>query len=285
MEANEITWLFGIEKYFHFDQDPDKKIFIRNIINLKYADQQSKPWSLKKLISDDYNKYPDSNRDSRLNFYTNVCSKDEIDTKSIIRTMVSIWPDDEFIQKLAKIVEIEKESLLPVIFSKSQVLSKIWMAEILTKFNLNFNNILLIGGWLTHHSLYLKDINYNKLFSIDPDTNHNSLIEIINPDAYIENKDIKRCFDSAGNLTFYGKILEPDLIINTSSEHMTTEWFEKLPLGSLVFIENNSEISDEHINASETLPDFLRKFPMSTILYRGELNLPAYKRYALYGIK
>ncbi len=285
METDEITWLFGIEKYFHFVQDADKKIFIRNIINLKYADQESKPWSLKKLISDDYGKYPDEHREDRLNFYTNVCSRNEINTESIIRTLTTIWPNDEFIQKLSKIVDIEKGKKLPVIFSKGQVLSKIWMAEILTKFNLNFNNILLIGGWLTHHSLYLKDINYNKLFSIDPDPDHNSLIEIINPSAYVENKEINECFDAVGNLTFYGKVLEPDLIINTSSEHMTTEWFERLPMGSLVFIENNSEASEEHINASETLPDFLRKFPMSTILYRGELNLPSYKRYALYGIK
>lgn len=285
MEINEITWLFGMEKYFHFIQDSDKKQFVRNIINLKYADQQSKPWSLKKLISDDYNKYPAGQRDNRLNFYTNVCSKDEIDTKTIIGTMITIWPDDEFIQKLAKIVEAEKDLVLPVIFSKSQVLSKIWMAEILTKFNLTFNNILLIGGWLTHHSLYLKDINYNKLFSIDPDSDHNSLIEIINPEAYVENKNITDCFDAAGNLVFYGKVLEPDLIINTSSEHMTTEWFEHLPMGSLVFIENNSEISDEHTNASETMDNFLSKFPMTSVLYKGELNLPKYKRYALYGIK
>ncbi len=285
METDEITWLFGIEKYFHFVQEADKKKFVRNIINLKYADQQSKPWSLKNLISDDYSKYPTEFREDRLNFYTNVCSKDEIDTESIIRTLTSIWPDDEFIQKLSKIVAIGKDTQLPVIFSKSQVLSKIWMAEILAKFNLNFNNILLIGGWLTHHSLYLKDINYNKLFSIDPDAEHNSLIEIINPEAYVENKEINECFDSVGNLTFYGKVLEPDLIINTSSEHMDTTWYEKLPMGSVVFIENNSESSDEHINASETFPDFLRKFPMSTVYYRGEMNFPRYKRYALYGVK
>lgn len=285
MQTDEITWLFGIEKYFHFIQESNKKTFIRNIINLKYADQQSKPWSLKNLISDDYKKYPDASREDRLNFYTNVCSKDEITTEEIIRTITSIWPEDQFIQKLSKIVEIGRGHQLPVIFSKSQVLSKIWMGEILTKFDLNFNNVLLIGGWLTHHSLYLKDINYGKLFSVDPDAEHNPLIEIINPGAYVENKNINECFDSTGNLTFYGKVLEPNLIINTSSEHMSNEWFEKLPEGSLVFIENNSDPSDEHINYSETLPDFLRKFPMTKILYRGEMNFPKYKRYALYGIK
>lgn len=285
MQTDEITWLFGIEKYFHFIQEADKKTFIRNIINLKYTDHESKPWSLKNLISDDYNKYPDQSRENRLNFYTNVCSKDEVTTAEIIQTLTTIWPEDEFIQKLSKIVEIGRGSELPVIFSKSQVLSKVWMAEILTKFNTNFNNILLIGGWLTHHSLYLKDLNYGKLFSIDPDAEHNDLIEIINPGAYVENKPINECFDLSGNLTFYNKMLEPGLIINTSSEHMDTTWFDKLPEGSTVFIENNSDEIDEHINASATFPEFLAKFPMSKVLYRGEMNFPKYKRYALYGIK
>jgi hypothetical protein len=283
---NSITWLFGIEKYFYFMQDNDKKDFIRNIINLKYAEQQAKPWSLKKLIEDDYNKYPDALRANRINFYTMVCSTDSVTTEDIVNTLHSIWPEDSVTNKLLDIVKLGRQDILPVIFSKSQVFSKIWMAEILSKFNVNFNNVLLIGGWLTHHSLYLKDINYTKLFSIDPDDTINPLIEIINPSAFVENKPISDCFDDNNNLTFYKKILNPDLVINTSSEHMDNEWFERLQPGTVVFIENNDASDEEdHINSSETFPDFLRKYPMSTVFYRGELSLQSYKRYALYGIK
>ncbi len=283
---NSITWLFGIEKYFYFVQDNDKKDFIRNIINLKYAEQQAKPWSLKKLIEDDYNKYPDALRANRINFYTMVCSTDSVTTEDIVNTLHSIWPEDGVTNKLLDIVKLGRQDILPVIFSKSQVFSKIWMAEILSKFNVNFNNVLLIGGWLTHHSLYLKDINYTKLFSIDPDDTINPLIEIINPSAFVENKPISDCFDDNNNLTFYKKILNPDLVINTSSEHMDNEWFERLQPGTVVFIENNDASDEEdHINSSETFPDFLRKYPMSTVFYRGELSLQSYKRYALYGIK
>lgn len=283
---NSITWLFGIEKYFYFMQDNDKKDFIRNIINLKYAEQQAKPWSLKKLIEDDYNKYPAALRENRINFYTNVCSTDSITTEDIVNTLHYIWPTDSLTNKLMDIVKLGRQDILPVIFSKSQVFSKIWMAEILSKFNVNFSNVLLIGGWLTHHSLYLKDINYNKLFSIDPDDTINPLIEIVNPSAYVENKAINECFDANNNITFYNKILTPDLVINTSSEHMDNEWFERLQPGTVVFIENNNASDEEdHINSSETFPDFLRKYPLSTVFYRGELSLQSYKRYALYGIK
>ena len=157
---NSITWLFGIEKYFHFIQDPDKKEFIRGIINLKYSDGPSKPWALKKLIALDYEKYNKDRREDRLNFYTNVCSSDEITTEETILTLQSIWPDDPLTNKLFKIVDLGRGDILATIFSKSQVLSKIWMAEILEKFDTKFDKILLVGGWLTHHSWFIKDINF-----------------------------------------------------------------------------------------------------------------------------
>lgn len=283
---NNITWLFGMEKYFQFINDIDKKEIIRNIINLKYTESTNKPWSLKNLISDDYKKYPELGREDRINFYTNVCTQDNVTTEEIIHLLHSIWPNDDLISKLVQIVIEKKQDILPIIFSKGQVFSKVWMAEILSKFNLKFDNILLIGGWLTHHSLYFKDISYNKLFSIDPDETINNLAAILNPESYIENKDINDCIWPNGNISFYNKMLRPDLIINTSSEHMNNTWYDRLLPGTLVFIENNNSTDETgHINSSESFPDFLRKYPMNEILYRGELTLSKYKRYALYGRK
>lgn len=284
--SSDITWLFGIEKYFHFVNDVEKKKFIRNIINLSYSEQDSRPWSLKTLMMDDYAKYPDKFRESRLTFYTTVCSKNIIGTKEIIDTMQSIWPEDELIQKLSKMLELGYENIMSVIFGKSQVQSKMWLAEVLYKYDLNFNHILLIGGWLTHHSLYLKDINYNKLFSIDPDKKHNELISIINPDALILNKDVNKCIDKDGNIMFRDKILEPSLIINTSAEHMTDDWFHMLKPGTRVIIQSNSSsIEDDHVNYAEHIEEFLQKYRMKNIFYRGETRLTKYTRFMIYGEK
>jgi len=285
MQANDITWLFGVEKYFHFVQDSSKKEFIRNIINLKYADPASKPWSLRNLISDDYKKYPELQREDRLNFYTKVCSVNEITTEEITFALRSIWPDDSIVCKLNKIMELGYGDLLPVIFSKSQVLSKIWMAEILSKFDTKFNTILLIGGWLTHHTWYLTDLKFNTLYSIDPDNSINDLVAEVNPGAFVLNKDVIDCFDSNNRLSFYNKTLDADLIINTSSEHMDQQWFERLPIGSRVFIEGNNYSIPEHINYSHSFDNFIEKYPMTTTLYKGELTLQNYSRYAIYGIK
>ena len=75
MDDNSITWLFGIEKFFNFINEPEKKKFIRYIINIKYSDVNAKPWPLKDIISMDYKLYPDTNRNDRLNFYTNICAE------------------------------------------------------------------------------------------------------------------------------------------------------------------------------------------------------------------
>lgn len=284
--SNDITWLFGIEKYFHFINDVEKKKFIRNIINLCYSGQDSKPWSLKLLMVDDYEKYPEKSRENRLTFYTTVCAKNTVSTVDIMNTMRSIWPKDDLIEKLNAMLELGYENILSVIFGKSQVQSKIWLAEVLYKYDLNFNHILLIGGWLTHHSLYLKDINYNKLFSIDPDKKHNELIKIINPEALVLNKDVNKCIDADGDIMFDNKILEPSLVINTSAEHMTDEWFHRIKPGTRVLIQSNSSpVEDDHINYAEDIAEFLQKYKMSNIFYRGETRLTKYTRFMIYGEK
>lgn len=285
MDDNSITWLFGIEKFFNFANEPEKKIFIRHIINIKYSEVNSKPWPLKDIISTDYKLYPDTNRSDRLNFYTNICAEGKLDTKELIHIMHSIWPEDPLFNKLSHIAESEFGDIVATIFSKSQILSKLWMAETLSKFKLNFNSILLIGGWLTHHSLFLKDISYSNLYSIDPDSSINSLVKTMNPDAYICNNTIEQCIDPSGIITFNNNIIEPDLIINTSAEHMDNTWFEKLAPGATVLIQSNNSLEFQHINYCENFGVFLKKYPLNTVYFRGETAFPKYNRFMIYGIK
>ena len=285
MDDNSITWLFGIEKFFNFVNEPEKKKFIRYIINIKYSEVNSKPWPLKDIISMDYKLYPDANRNDRLNFYTNICAEGKLDTKELIHIMHSIWPEDPLFIKLSHIAESEFSDIVATIFSKSQILSKLWMAETLSKFKLNFNGILLIGGWLTHHSLFLKDISYSNLYSIDPDSSINSLVKTMNPDVHLCNNNIEQCFDASGNIVFNNNIIEPDLIINTSAEHMDNTWFEKLRPGTTVLIQSNSSPEFQHVNYCENFGTFLTKYPISTVYFRGETTFPSYKRFMIYGVK
>ncbi len=284
MDENNLTWLFGIEKFFNFINETDKKKFIRNIINMKYSEANLKPWPLKDLIAADYELYLDAYRSDRLNFYANICAEDKLVTKELIYIMSSIWPNDPVIQKLHKITLLN-DSILATVFSKSQILSKLWMAETLSKHHLSFDNVLLIGGWLTHHSLFLKDISYKHLYSIDPDASINPLIKIMNPDAHICNHNMEECFNEHNDIVFNGNVLNPDLVINTSAEHMNNTWFERLKPGTKVLLQSNSSPDFQHINYCENFGVFLKKYPLTTLYFRGETVLPSYRRYMLYGVK
>lgn len=285
MNDDSLTWLFGIEKFFGFVNDIEKKTFIRHIINMKYSESKSKLWPLKELISVDYTAYPDAGRSDRLNFYTNICAEDALDTGEIIYIMSSIWPNDLLVNKLHQITLLN-DNILSTVFSKSQVLSKLWMAEALNKTNaLSFDNVLLIGGWLTHHSLFLKDIKFNRLYSIDPDADINPLINIMNPDAHVSNKNIEECFDNNNNIIFNSQVIQPDLVINTSAEHMDNTWYEKLKPGTPVLLQSNSSPEYGHINYCADFGIFLKKYPMSTLYFRGETVFPKYRRFMLYGAK
>jgi hypothetical protein len=286
MNEDKLVWLFGLEKFFNYINEVEKKKFVRNVINMKYSPSELRPWPLKELISNDYLKYPNQGRDDRLNFYTNICARDVLLSDELISVMYSIWPDDMLIKRLFEIKNINGDLTLSTIFSKSQVLGKIWMAEVLSKFKLEFNNVVLIGGWLTHHNLFFKDITYNNLYSIDPDSTVNELAKIMNSNVYIENKSINDSIDEQGNIIFNGNIIDADLIINTSAEHMDNTWFEKLKPGTRILTQSNdySEIA-EHINPCVNLPDFVKKYPLSEIYFRGDMSFPKYKRFMSYGLK
>lgn len=286
MNEDTLVWLFGLEKFFNYINDIEKKKFVRNIINLKYSTGESKPWPLKELISYDYTSCNPQGRDDRLNFYTNICAQNTLITNELINVMYSIWPNDLLIKKLFEINQLTNDTTLTTVFSKSQVLGKIWMAEVLSKFKLDFKNVLLIGGWLTHHDLFLKDLMYKQMYSIDPDMSVNNLAKIMNPGIIIENKSIDECVDDQGNFMLHGQIIDFDLIINTSAEHMDNTWFERLKPGTRVLIQSNSsDFVPEHINPCVNLPEFIKKYPLNESFFRGDMSFPKYKRFMSYGIK
>ena len=88
---------------------------------------------------------------------------------------------------------------------------------------------------------------------------------------------------------------QPDIIINTSAEHMVPKWYDNLPKNFLTVIQSNTyDDLDEHIFCVKDLTDMKDKYPMSEILYEGELDqlgnpvqgIPKpYKRFMLIGRK
>ena len=82
----------------------------------------------------------------------------------------------------------------------------------------------------------------------------------------------------------------PDLIVNTSAEHMDEKWYEAIRFKEfenkpIVVIQSNNLFDvEEHINCVHSIDHMKKKYPMSEVLYEGELQLKGYKRVMLIGL-
>ena len=82
------------------------------------------------------------------------------------------------------------------------------------------------------------------------------------------------------------KLDDMNIVINTSCEHMDNSWFHNLPNGTLVVLQTNDYFSNEqHVNCCHGVEDAKSKYPMTEVLYEGELDTYLYKRFMLIGIK
>ena len=83
-----------------------------------------------------------------------------------------------------------------------------------------------------------------------------------------------------------GVNVEPTVVINTSCEHMTDEWFYNLPDGQFVVLQTNNYFSNEqHINCVHSVVEALEKYQFSEVFYYGEIDNMIYDRYMIIGIK
>jgi predicted RNA-binding protein (virulence factor B family) len=76
----------------------------------------------------------------------------------------------------------------------------------------------------------------------------------------------------------------PDVIVNTSAEHMTDDWFLNTGKHTMVAMQtnNNSRFSG-HINCVDSLETMQAQYPMRATIYAGEMVTPAYTRYMQIG--
>ena len=67
---------------------------------------------------------------------------------------------------------------------------------------------------------------------------------------------------------------------------MNEDWFHNLPNGTLVCLQTNNYFDNEqHVNCVENLNKAIEKYPMSEVLYSGEIDTHLYQRYMIIGEK
>jgi hypothetical protein len=218
------------------------------------------------------------------------------------------FPNDKIFRGLASYIKNNKEkNAIHDALSRSQMKSKIWLIEELAKIDTHYNNVAVMAGWFGQlKAIYEKKCTYAKMRIVEIDRAACETSDYIFNLSNLENYKVKSIFANISNLilhkngyewdvenfkegTAYSEKFLPDLIINTSAEHMTEEWFNQIRFkemesNPIVAIQSNNLFDiPEHINCVHSIDHMKKKFPMKEILYEGELQLKGYKRVMLIG--
>jgi hypothetical protein len=173
-------------------------------------------------------------------------------------------------------------------FWKGQIKSKIWLIDnLMTYVSVMRNNIVIHGGWngVLASLLFQSGITIDKLVSIDIDPTCEEVARTVN-----KIEEISGIFQAMTcDMSKYQYSFFPDIVINTSCEHITQETYEKwlsnVPIGSLVVLQSNDYFElTEHIRCSESLKDFKKQSNIN-VLKATTLELPKYNRFMLIGYK
>ena len=270
--------LFGLEEYLKFKDKNNEVEFTRNIV--KILDSDNVEIAL-------------------LNYYlTTVSERNEED--KIFRSINTYRKThDDY-------------SPIHDAMSRSQIRSKIWLINELDTVRLQltdtaYYNVLVIAGWFGQlRSIYDRKLTYRKMRFLDIDKSACETSDYIFNLSSLDNYKVKSICADINNVVLYkngyewdvenfkenSKFTEkfsPDLIINTSAEHMNEDWyhqirFKELESNPIVAIQSNNMFDGEgHVNCVHSVNHMKKKFPMKEVLYEGELQLKGYKRVMIIG--
>lgn len=188
--------------------------------------------------------------------------------------------------KLSQFYQIHKDA-----FSNGQVSSKLWLCEELEKLFDKIDTVWIYGGWYGITSFLLlsrNQISIKKIKSFDLDKDCESVADVINENWVIDDWKFKAFTTDCNNLSF--ELDPPDLIVNTSTEHFDNmNWFTNIPKGTMVALQGNNMSHDDHVIYSANLKQFVDRYSLSKILYRGskEFIYPEWKftRFMIIGQK
>lgn len=286
VDKSAISWLHGLQEYFVFQGDTKSGSYVDFLLKLLYANDP---------------------------MITLTGNADVLEFVSQIRKFTE---NNIFFCFHKYYREGRDPQALQDAFSRGQVQSKIWLVNELHKIQPNYKNVLILAGWYGQILRYFKEIKFGNVRIVDQDREACLISDSIFNVTLIENYRVKAIAGDINNLNLdscgkqkktkgyvfdienfknpeqkiYSETFLPDLIINTSSEHMDDKWFtdiryRKFENTPIVAIQSNNLFElEEHVNCVHSIDHMKKKYPMSEIYYEGELQLKGYKRVMLIGV-
>lgn len=305
-KSGTIEWLYGLEDYFNFSNNKEAADYIRNIITIFYAENPNA--ALKNLCVNAFETVDDVEKFSKvINLYFTALDKNftllELASNArILFPREKIFNAIHMYSRTGADVEVLNDAL-----SRSQIKSKTWLIEELSKIRQHYDSVAVFAGWFGQlKNVYDRKLTYSKMRIVEVDKAACEASDYIFNLSNLENYKVKGIHADINKLTLhkngyewyvenfkegsgYSEKFLPDLIVNTSAEHMSEDWFfqikfKELENNPIVAIQSNNLFDiPEHINCVYSIDHMKKKFPMREILFEGELQLKGYKRVMLIG--
>ncbi len=180
-------------------------------------------------------------------------------------------------------------------FNANQIASKTWLLDrTFETLGGEFGTVRILGGWFgALAALMFADARFRvaRVLSYDIDPACAPIAQSVNAGAAAQGRFQAITADVAAltyDLDAASRNLSPDLVINTSCEHMplTAEWYDPIPAGMALVIQSNDYfLCDEHVNCVADLAELKAQIPMSELYYQGTLKRRRYSRFMLIGRK
>lgn len=311
--VGSAEFLLGIEEYLRYQNKDDQAKLIHGIASVLQKD--SSPIGFcKGFLQNLGDIVTDIDQKDLINFafdFSKAIDSENFDTEAIkiyMSTLDRKNPKDKIFRGINSCIKNNIDmSIINDAFSRSQMRSKFWLINELSKINNNYDHIVILAGWFGQlKAIYEKQCTYAKMRIVEMDKQSCETSDYIFNLSNLENHKVKSIHANINELTLhkngyewdvenfkdgtkYSEKFLPNLIINTSAEHMTEEWynqirFKNMESDPIVAIQSNNLFDiPEHINCVHSVDHMKKKFPMKEILFEGELQLKGYKRVMLIG--
>ncbi len=211
---------------------------------------------------------------------------------------LAVYFEEPFIRDIRDAVLTYPESNIGVALNKKQTACKKWLIEEL--FNCvgsEIGVVHVLAGWYGVLSAFLLNdsrFKIDQIVSIDRDETCRNVAGALNATHVKSGRfrfevgdiyDLNYCPDIESNAQPF---TPPDLIINTSCEHLDRfeKWLDNIPEGMLLALQSNNYWAiPEHVNSVETIEDFMDQVGMNELMFSGQLDLEKYSRFMLIGRK
>lgn len=172
-------------------------------------------------------------------------------------------------------------------FTHDLTVSKVWLIQELAKISPQVGTVYILGSWFGNLSLYMHLMPLLKHGPIiNVETDHKMLQQSERMLNHIGARDVEHMYRDANDLDYH-QLGDDGVVINCSLTDMAgTDWFRNIPEGTLIVLQARDHDPGHQFHSTQDIVD---KFPLSRVLYKGQLDLKdpetAYTRFMVIGYK